>query len=73
MAVWQTVQQMPDWAKWLAALGFGALGGLGDVAMDTQFPGWWQISRHMLLGMGPIVPALLMTLGFNRGNGGGKA
>lgn len=48
--------------RWTIALALAALGGLIDVSTDKQFPGWWEICRHVLLGVGPTVVALKMTL-----------
>ena len=50
--------------KWIIAFAIGALGGLVNVAMDStaMFPGWWEITRHMLIGMGTVVAPLKMTL-----------
>ena len=49
--------------KWLAALTLGAFGGFVEVATDAKtFPGWWDLIRHMVIGIGTVIPALKMTL-----------
>ena len=48
--------------KWLAALAIGAFGGLLEVATDRSAPGWWEVTRHVIIGVGSVIPALKMTL-----------
>ena len=53
---------MQNWHKWGIALGIGALGGIITVAGDAVPPSAWDVVRHALLGMGPAVAGLKMTL-----------
>lgn len=48
--------------RWILAIGIGAISGLLDVATDTNFPGWWDIARHIIIGVGAVVIPLKMTL-----------
>ena len=53
----------PDVLRWLTALVLGALGGIIAAVTDSAtFPGWYDLIRHGLIGMGPVAVSLKMTL-----------
>lgn len=53
---------MKDWQKWALAIGIGALGGFVDASTD-KFPGWWDLTRHMAIGVSSVLVPLKMTIG----------
>lgn len=49
-------------AKWALTFALGALGGVIQCASDTQPQHGIDFLRHALIGMGPAVAALNITL-----------
>ena len=54
---------MKNWQRWLLTLFLGGLGGMISVATDPMGHTAADYFRHALIGMGPAVVALQLTLG----------
>ena len=56
---------MRNWQRWAITIASGFLGGLIQCASDSQPQAFMDYFRHGLIGLGPAVAALQLTLNQN--------